>query len=177
MATVNREKNHQLLIELFNQHREALKRFVSKKLRQSNETEDVVQETFIRLMQREQQKGSTISSMVAPEAYIYRVAANLTTDRLRQQYSRVDEGYREELTDDIMGGFEPLRHLAANERIEQLRDAVASLPPKCRQVFMLHKYRQLSYREVAEHLDISVSMVEKHMMKALTRLDESLAGR
>lgn len=177
MATAKSQEKNKPLIELFDQHRDALKHFVSKKLHQNDGAEDVVQETFIRLMESERKKGQLVSSMASPEAYMYRVASNLAIDRLRQQHSRVDAGDREELTDDITDGFEPMRYLAASERIEQLREAVANLPPKCRQVFMLHKYRQLSYRQVAEHLDISVSMVEKHMMKALTRLDHSLGGR
>lgn len=176
MATANSKKNRSLT-ELFSQHRDGLKRFVSKKLRQNGEAEDVVQETFIRLIQSEQKKGQQVSSMASPEAYMYRTASNLAVDRLRQHSSRVDEGDREQLSDDIVGGFEPLRQLEAHERLEQLREAVNGLPPKCRQVFVLHKYQQLSYRQVAEHTGISVSMVEKHMMKALTRLDHLLGGQ
>jgi len=170
------EKNG--LTAFFSRHREALKRYVGKKMFHSADVEDVVQETFIRLLKRERVQPEALQSMASPEAYMYRTASNLVIDRLRQRKARVDEGDREEL-DDAMAStpLGPLRVIESRQRLQQLKRAIDDLPPKCRQVFVLHKYQQMPYRDVAEHLNISVSMVEKHMMKALIRLDSILGGK
>ena len=56
----------------------------------------------------------------------------------------------------------------AKERVQLLQDAIAELPPKCRQVFLLHKFMELSHAEISGRLGISKNMVEKHVMKAMT---------
>ncbi|MDE5731497.1 MAG: sigma-70 family RNA polymerase sigma factor [Bacteroidales bacterium] len=49
-----------------------------------------------------------------------------------------------------------------------------SLPERCREVFMLSRFKKMKNREIAEHLGISVSMVEKHIRKALNAFTEAL---
>lgn len=177
MAVNPTQDNAEDLAEFFSRHREELQRYVQKKLHDGAEAEDVVQETFVRLLNRELENGKELSSMSSPKAYIYRTASNLAIDRLRQKTARVDEGNREQLDESVESETPgPLRVVESRQRLQRLRQAVTGLPPKCRQVFVLHKYKQMTYREVAEHLGISVSMVEKHMMKALTRLDKELGG-
>lgn len=58
-----------------------------------------------------------------------------------------------------------------NERIQQ---ALEALSPKCRTVFSLSRYEELSYAEIAGQLDISVKAVEKHMGKALKHMRQYL---
>lgn len=177
MAIDSNKNGSSSLAEFFSRHREALQRYIGNKLRHGADAEDVVQETFIRLLNRERTQGKTLQSMASPEAYMYRTASNLAIDRQRQKNSRVDEGCAEPLDNSIESTAPgALRVIESHQRLQRLRDAVDQLPPMCRQVFVLHKYRQLTYREVASHLGISVSMVEKHMMKALTRLDKALGG-
>ncbi|NNE26376.1 MAG: sigma-70 family RNA polymerase sigma factor, partial [Saprospiraceae bacterium] len=48
-----------------------------------------------------------------------------------------------------------------------MNQAIDSLPEKCRLVFVLNRFEQLSYKEVAQRLDISVKTVENQMSKAL----------
>ena len=178
MAIDSDNNNSSGLAEFFARHREALQRYIANKLRHRADAEDVVQETFIRLLNREHTQGKALQSMQSPEAYMYRTASNLAVDRQRQKHARVDEDCAEPLNEAIESAAPgALRVIESQQRLQQLRDAVEQLPPMCRQVFILHKYRQLTYREVAMHLGISVSMVEKHMMKALTRLDKALGGR
>lgn len=59
--------------------------------------------------------------------------------------------------------------MIAQRDFEGFCRAAAALPPQCRQVLVLRKVYGLSQREVAVHLDISVSTVEKHLAKALVR--------
>jgi RNA polymerase sigma-70 factor (ECF subfamily) len=55
-----------------------------------------------------------------------------------------------------------------------IRQAIDRLPERCRAVFLLSRYEELSYREIAEKLDISVKTVENQMGKALKIMREQL---
>ena len=165
------------LERLYTDHRSPLHRFISKKMRQPEEAEDVVQEAFVRLVNNEGTAAKGLAGADSPVAYLYRMVSNLAVDRLRQQKSRCDEGNRAPLDDSFQSDQPELSsQVSSRERIGQLQQAVGHLPLKRRQVFVLHKFRQMTYREVAHHLDISVSAVEKHMMKALAQLHSELEG-
>ena len=56
----------------------------------------------------------------------------------------------------------------------KIKHAIDSLPPKCRAVFMLSRYEELTYKEIAAKLDISVKTVENQMGKALRVMREHL---
>ena len=58
-------------------------------------------------------------------------------------------------------------HSRLQERIEQL-------PPKCKDVFLLSREGQLSHKEIAEHLNISINTVDQHIQKALRMLRETV---
>lgn len=57
-----------------------------------------------------------------------------------------------------------------------LHKAIGQLPDKCREAFLLSRYEGLSYKEIAQQLDISVNTVEKHIGKALRLLRLQLGG-
>ena len=58
---------------------------------------------------------------------------------------------------------------------QKIREAIDSLPEKCRQIFELHRFDGLKYSEIASQLHISVKTVENQMSKALKILREKLA--
>jgi RNA polymerase sigma-70 factor (ECF subfamily) len=66
------------------------------------------------------------------------------------------------------------RTIAARQQVRMLYRAILELPPKCRQVFLLHKFKERSHAQIAAHLGISKSMVEKHIIKAMTHCRQRL---
>ncbi len=62
----------------------------------------------------------------------------------------------------------------ASQRLNKVERAVAQLPPRCREVFLIHRLDGLSYSQIAVQLGISVSAVEKHMARACLLLDTML---
>ena len=60
------------------------------------------------------------------------------------------------------------------QRLAILRNAVDELPPRCREVFMLHKFKGLSHAEIASCLSISRNMVEKHSIRGLAHCRDRL---
>ena len=103
-------------------------------------------------------------------AYLFKTATNLAVDRLRHRTIRrhVEQGA---MFEDLAAGRtewdDPARQLLARERTEQLLGYLQELPPKCRQVFSLHRLDGLAQREVAVHLGFSERMVRRYVTYAM----------
>ena len=74
-------------------------------------------------------------------------------------------------------GASPEVCLVHREELARVRRAVDELPPRCREVFLLHKVAGLSYKEIALQLGISKNTVMVHMVKALAFLERRLKSR
>ncbi|GJL60154.1 MAG: RNA polymerase sigma factor [Nitrospirales bacterium] len=152
------------------EHYNELLAFVTSRLHSRDQALDIVQESFLRIFSLESSR-----SLVNPRAFLYRTAINLTIDLYRKhqkEFSRLAD--LDEAQDCLSMHPGPERILVGKEEIQQLSQAIADLPQKCRRVFLLHKIRGKSHREIAEQLGISHAMVEKHMTKALLRCRQHL---
>lgn len=151
--------------DIYRRFRSPLERFFRKRVRERHEIDDLVQEVFTRLA------GKTESSVQEPEAYIFQIAANLLRDRARRGIFRrsANEQYIEENRDSF-DVITPERVLLAKQRVAELKIALAELPERTRFVLLLQRYEGMTYREIAERLGVSVSSVEKHMIKAIAHI-------
>jgi len=68
----------------------------------------------------------------------------------------------------------PERHAAARQQLARLQQAVDSLPARCREIFVLHKFDGRPQKQIAEQFGISLNAVEKHLIRALVRLRQHL---
>lgn len=143
-----------------------LKSYFRKRVYVAEEAEDLVQEVFCRIAA---QGGA--ERMENPEAYIFQVAANLLRDRARRESTRASAmreiGHR---TEDFVEVLSPERVLQGKQGLADLDRALTELPARTRIIFVLHRFEELKYSEIARRLDISVSGVEKHMMEAIRHL-------
>lgn len=132
--------------------------------------EDVVQDTFIKVWEG---KRDLISS---PDIRYYLITAvrNNCISALRKLKSSVIH-YPETAPDGEPEPFFTATQLRedASERERSLAKALNSLPPKCKEIFLLVKMHSMSYKQVAESLNISVKTVEAQMGKALRMLREN----
>jgi RNA polymerase sigma-70 factor (ECF subfamily) len=99
------------------------------------------------------------------ERYLFTVAGNA----LKRKRSR--DGRWTELGDEQSllppDELSPERIVLSRERLGSAVAVIAKLPPRTRQVFMLHRFEEMTYRRISQKLGISVSAVEKHIMNAL----------
>lgn len=131
---------------------------------------DIVQETYRRMF-----AGDLWQQAENPRALLHRIAANLATDFERRRNVRHQYLGDEDPADaalDSVDGIDPEQITMARQRLDRLVSAVDTLPPKCRQVFVLRKFEELSHAEIAERLGISRNMVEKHLRNALQALQQ-----
>lgn len=125
--------------------------------------QDIAQESFFLLA-----RTTAREPVSQPRAFLHRTATNLAIDHLRHR--KVVERHAEATLNTDEDSSHPSAETEAfnAQWLEILRQAVADLPPRCRDAFILHKLHGLSYREVAATLGISQSAVEKHIAKALS---------
>lgn len=140
-----------------------LKRFLGRFLRVQQDIEDVAQEAYLRAYVAEQRE-----SIEQPTPFLFRVAKNLALTRLSRK-SRLITDYIEEAGDNVVletaAGADA--ELEAQECLGAYCEAIAALPEKCRQVFLLRKVHGLSHKEIGERMNLSVSSVEKYLRQGI----------
>lgn len=151
--------------------RKRLRRYLGRYLGRVEDAEDVAQESFVRVLE-----AAAKGEIRYPQAYLYRTARNLAFNLKARKFNLVEDSLEDLASPDVMDDSEvgPEARVMAQRRFELFCRAAASLPPQCRRVLVLRKVYGLSQREVAARLDISVSTVEKHLAKALSRCAQYL---
>jgi RNA polymerase sigma factor (sigma-70 family) len=155
--------------------RRALIAYFSRRLADPAEAEDLVQEVFIRLHRAQHEGGD-----VASEAYIFTVASNILRDRYRSDRRRERNRHVEWSTIDdresaLVEHRNPERVALGRDAIREVNAALAELPARTRDVFILFRFEGMSQARIAALYQISVSAVEKHVARALVHLSTRLA--
>lgn len=147
------------------EYRPALMAFFLRRVHDYAEAEDMTQEVFIRIA------GTEHAAMQQAEAYIFQVAVNLLRDRSRRHKIRGD--YADGMRAIEGAGIEtldPHRVASGREALVLLKEGLAELPERSRQIFLLFRYERIDQRTIAESFGISVSAVEKHIYRAMAKL-------
>ncbi|HEX7854583.1 MAG TPA: RNA polymerase sigma factor [Sphingobium sp.] len=112
-----------------------------------------------------------------PEAFLVRAAANNALDAYRYNSRRPTDSHYEEVV-AMLADTTPLADeaLVVRQRLDRVREGVAKLTPRTREVFLLHRLEGLKYHEIAKRLVISESAVEKHVAKAALFLAQWAKG-
>lgn len=156
------------LLDAFQTHQLALRRFIARFIYSPQDVDDIAQEAFLRAYQ----SGKT-REIDQPKSYLFRIAKNLAFDQLRQR-SRKPTDYLGDFDDpDVLITDHSLEdEIMAQQKLSIHCDAVATLPEKCRRVYLMRKVYGLPYKTIAQELGISVNTVEAHMTKAYARCDD-----
>ena len=134
----------------------------------AQDAEDLTQEVLVRMLRH---PGTEIESL---GSYVFRVASNLLRDTARRAATRRREDGspdpRAQASNIAVEEIEPERVLLAKERLEIAMQALMELPERTRDIFVYYRLEGMRQREIALHLGISVSAVEKHLMKAFEHI-------
>ena len=139
----------------------------------SGDAEDAAQDACIRALQIAQP-----DAVKEPLRYVLRIARNLFIDRRRRRSreARLFE-YGDEAALGAGDMLNPERILVGKQALGGILAAIDMLPPRCRQAFLLHRFDNLNYAAIGKEMGISVSMVEKHIAEAMTRLSRALKAQ
>ena len=138
-------------------------------LNDSEEAEEMVQNTFITLW--ENRVNMDIHTSL--KSYLYRAVHNSCLNRIKHLKVRQEHSdyYKYTQEEEV----ESTSHMVmGNELQQQINVAIEQLPPQCKRVFSLSRFENLTYAEIAAQLDISVKAVDKQMVRALRILRTQL---
>lgn len=158
---------------LFLAHRRELHAYLTDKLRDSETAADLTQEAFLRYAEQDANGGS--ATVLNGRSYLYRTAHNLAVDHVRSRARhRTESAAHDEFASIADDRPSQEDEADARQKLDRLREVVAELPERTRQIFVLNRIEGLSYTETAERLGVSESSVQKHLAKALLHVTRRL---
>jgi len=138
--------------------------------RTEHDADDLLQEAWVRLASYERERP-----VEKPEAFLMQVALNLSIDSHRTRQTRGEEVMLEDVVlVDVTPSAEAV--LLARERTARLSVCLGRLPDKTRDILLAHRIEGLTYAEIAQRHNLSVSTVEQHVAKAMLRLTSWMEG-
>ena len=161
--------------ELIGRYESKVYSLALKMLRNPEDAEDVLQDTFLRAYRgiKSFQGNSTFST------WIYRITANSALMRLRKKQLpmvSIDDADEREAPINIADWApSPVEQLLSQETQVAMNEAIDALPPEFRQVFVLRDIDELSNAEVADILDLSVAAVKSRLHRARLKVRNRLA--
>ena len=132
---------------------------------------DLVQEAFTRVL-----RSGALGWANNPQAYLTRTAHNLVIERARRKIREQSVIYPFDEGRDAPVGPEQEWRIEAAELRQVFRRVLRAMPRRTRRIFLMHRLRGMSYREIAEQLGIGNKGVEYHVMRALARCRKAVAA-
>ena len=143
-----------------------LTRYFRRRVRNDAEVEDMVQDVFTRMVARD-----STEPIQHLGGYIHRTASSVMTDWVRSRASRA-AGLHVAFDAEAHGEepIDPARLLGAKQDLQAVILVLLQLPERTRTVFILRRLEGRRFQDIATDLGISVSAVEKHMVRAIHQL-------
>lgn len=162
---------------LVERHEQRLVRLCFRLLHDREEARDAAQEIFLKAFKSAgnfQPRGQVYT-------WLYRIAVNHCLNRLRRRkivrffsFAELSGSEEEEISfDPIDEAPDPERRFEARQRFRCTRELIDTLPAGQQTVLVLAKFEGLSYREIAEVMQITESAVESRLFRAMRRLNEA----
>jgi RNA polymerase sigma-70 factor, ECF subfamily len=123
---------------------------------------DIVQNVFLRVWDMKE----TLVISTTMEGYLYKAVINESLNYLDTKKRFFNVQADKEVI-NIAGDKSSEEEIHFAELQQKVNDLLDQLPPKCRKVFLLSRFEEMTYKEIADFLNISVNTVDNHIKKAL----------
>lgn len=132
------------------------------------ESEEIIQDVFIRLWL----KNENLSIKYSLKAYLFRSVYYACLDYLRKEKVQ-HKSKRQEILDEhnVVEFYDPV---LLEELEHAINSCIGKLPIQCKKIFLLHRNDNLTYKQIAAQLNVSVKTVETHMGRAVKSLKKNL---
>lgn len=164
LCLFNRFKEHNDISafnELYRRYQAPLLEIACNHLQCKQKAEDIIQDIFTAFYQRRQ----LVTIEVSVKAYLLRALKYKLINDIRNR--RVRNKHKQYVLDIHTYRVDFLSIPEEKDLADAVQHALNSLPDKCREVFLLSRYQEYSHKAISARLNISLSTVEKHMVKAL----------
>jgi RNA polymerase sigma factor (sigma-70 family) len=153
-------------------HEALLLRYLRRVWSRRDDVHDLRQEIYVRVYEAARKTRPS-----APRAFMLATARNLVADRVRRsRVVRIEAVGDPDVLNVIADELTPERKLSAWQELKRVGRAFNELPPRCRQIVWLKKVDELSMREVADLLGLSVRTVENQVLKGMRLLSNTVYG-
>ena len=149
---------------LYNTYYDPLFQFVNLYAKDRYVAEDIVQEVFLKLWDRRDRIRITHA-----KAYLFHMRRNAILNRIRDTKERYYFLERLSETEDYENGCD-VDHVPSDVLIEIVHDAINSLPPQCRVIFIMNRNQKMTYKQIAVVKGISRKTVENQIGIALKKI-------
>lgn len=163
-ARISKTNTSSSLLQAYMRNRATLRAFLRTRAMTSFDADEVLQELYVKISDI-----SEPTQVKNPTAYLFKMAANMSLDLMRQSAHRRRYAVRESQRLSDVSQTYPNQEdtLIWRERYKQFADVLDAMPEKQRRIFVMHRVQFMSHKEIADTLGISPKTVEKHMSKAL----------
>jgi RNA polymerase sigma factor (sigma-70 family) len=156
------------LAEIARNHHAALVRFLALRTGSAEDAKEIVQEAYAKVLALD--RPDTVSVQVR---YLWRIAANLAIDSKRQRAARVRlASVALQPTNGCSPSAESV--VESRERLVIVQKAIAQLPPRCRQAFLLRVVEGQQFSRVGREMGITERMAKVHVARAMEYLQDCL---
>ncbi|MFH5831288.1 RNA polymerase sigma-70 factor [Halalkalibaculum sp. DA3122] len=168
-----RNGNKQAFEKLFQTYYDDLHRFVWGYIKREDIAEELVQDVFVKVW-----KGRhKLDPNRKIKSLLYMIARNLAIDFLRHRSTVLEWENEKKALRKFSEHPDYLDdQLDKKMKLEHVQAAIEELPERRRLIFIMSRYNRMTYKEIAETLDISVNTVETQIVRALNTLREVLAS-
>ncbi|MCT2529641.1 RNA polymerase sigma factor [SAR92 clade bacterium H921] len=167
------EKERLEIHDVYIRHRTELCRYVMNKVNVSNdEAQDIVQAAFVRVIEMD------FSEIKNPRALLYKTSYNIAIDQKR--HSGVRQRHIQAVVDTdakVVEELSPARIHDGNRQLRIVVEALWGMPKKRRKLLLMNRFDGLSYAEIARRVDLSETVVRKHVTKALIDCQKALQAQ
>jgi RNA polymerase sigma factor (sigma-70 family) len=166
------EQEKRGLARMFAEHGPVLRGFFVRR-GASQDAEDMVQETYLRLLRAHHCQGEAIAN---PEAYLFTVALNLAREQaVHRRRSPLPIEELENIA-TLLAAEESVEDAAERtQRRRRMQILLGTLPERTRAVLVMQYRDGLSYKQIAERMGVSPHMVKKHVVRGLSVCRQALA--
>ena len=161
------------ILQAFLQHQQALRSYISRFMVSAHEIDDVSQEAFLRAYKAEQK-----TPIDQPKAFLFRVAKNMMLSEFSNKSRKMIDYVEDfEQAQQAQASASLEDEVVASQKIGLYCEAIAALPLRCRQVILMKKVYGMSHKEIARRLGVTVSAVEKQLIKGGKKCAATMAQR
>lgn len=154
---------------LFKEYFPFLCAFAKKYVADIDTCKDIVHNVFLNLWQ----KRSELDLETSLKSYLFKSVYNRCLNHIRDQKKIIHHDALLE-SDALYGYLESSDYLQQSELEMRIKNAIDSLPEKCRKIFLLSRFEEKKYSEIAKLEGVTVKAIEAQMSKALKLLREKL---
>jgi len=160
-----------LITQTFQEHEADLKRFLRARVANYSDRDDLIQDVFLRLAQQKDIETKLSFGSAKIRAYLMVIASNLVRDAHRRSVTRKEIFHTSHET-EVLADRRPSPEKAAETRqtLAAIASVMKNMDPKCRKAFTMSRIQNISYKEIAHQMNVSTSMIEKYIAKALVAI-------